>query len=147
MKKIFTLIAVLFSITISSFAAERPGAPSKISITNSDRSFMQVKIDGTTYSLNNTFVLDNIRTGNHTITIFKMDKAGFRKRTQVIYNSSLFISPAQMVNIDINRFDKVSMSQSSMGFNHDDHFRGNDRNYDNDHRNYDNRNDDHYGRH
>ena len=145
MKKIFTLIAVLFSITVSSFAAERPGAPAKISITSSDRSFMQVKIDGTTYNLNNTFVLDNIRTGNHTITIFKMQNAGFRKRAQVIYNSSLFISSAQLVNIDINRFDKVSMSQSSMGYNHDDHFKGNDRNYDN--RGNDHRNDDHYGRH
>ena len=60
MKKIFTLIAVLFSIT--TFAAGKPGPKTcKLSISTSDRSAMQVKIDGKMYNLNNTFVMDNMR--------------------------------------------------------------------------------------
>ncbi len=68
MKKIFTLIAVMISIT--TFAAPAPKT-SKITISNNDRSMMQVKIDGVMYDLNNTFVLDNIRSGNHSIAIYK----------------------------------------------------------------------------
>jgi hypothetical protein len=135
MKKIFTLVAVLFSIT--TFAAPGPKS-SKISIVNNDRTFMQAKIDGVTYNLNNTFVLDNIRPGNHNITILKTESFGFRKRTQVVYNSSLSIAPAQIVNIGINR-GRVVVSQTST-----DRFKGNDRNYNN--RNNDKR-DDHFGRH
>src|SRR5688572_2651770 len=104
MKKIFTLIAVLFSIT--TFAAPGPKT-SRLAISSNDRSFMQVKIDGIMYNLNNTFVMDNIRTGNHTITIYKTENMGFRKRTQVVYNSSMFIAPAQFINIDINRSGRV----------------------------------------
>ena len=142
MKQIFTLIAVLFSI--NTFAAGHPGPKtSKISIVSNDRTVMQAKIDGVTYTLNNTFVLDNIRPGNHTITIFKSQSFGFRKRTQVVYNSSLFISPSQLINININRFGKVAMSQSSLDrFNQDEHFKGNGHGYDNrNDRNYDSRDD------
>ena len=127
MKKIFTLIAVLFSIT--TFAAPGPNT-SKIAISNNDRSMMQVKIDGVMYNLNNTFVLDNIRTGNHSIIIYKTDNVGFRKRTQMIYNSSMFISPAQLVNIDINRNGKVVVKTTSTSkFIRDDRYKGNNRDY------------------
>lgn len=126
MKKIFTLAALLFSIT--SFAAERP-KPAKLAITSSDKNIVQVKIDGIMYKLDrNTFVMDNIRTGNHTITIYKTEQMGFRKRTQVIYNNSLFIAPAQFIDIDINRNGKVKMSRSSLDrYDRDDHYKGNGR--------------------
>ena len=127
MKKIFTLIAVLFSIT--TFAAPGPNT-SKIAISNNDRSMIQVKIDGVMYNLNNTFVLDNIRTGNHSIVIYKTDNIGFRKRTQMIYNSSMFISPAQLINIDINRNGKVVVKTTSTSrFIRDDRYKGNNRDY------------------
>jgi hypothetical protein len=151
MKKIFTLIAVLFSIT--SFAAPYPGPrDSKIAISNANRSMMQVRIDGTMYNLDNTFVLDNIRAGNHSITIYKSENSGFRKRTSVIYNSSMFISPAQLINIDINRFGQVAVRTSTENFGRDDRFNGNNRdNHDNRNNRYDDRNDrnynNNYGRH
>ena len=148
MKQIFTLIAVMFSI--SAFAAGYPGPKSsKIAISNNDRSIMQVKIDGRMYDLNNTFVLDNIRAGNHSITIYKTDMSGFRKRTSVIYNSSMYISPAQFISIDINRFGKVITRTSNINrYDRDDRYNGNNRGnngavYGNDH---DNRNNN-YGRH
>jgi hypothetical protein len=145
MKKIFTLIAVLASIT--TFAAPAPDPrDAKISISNNDRAMMQVKIDGRMYNVNNSFVLDNIRTGNHTISIYKTDNAGFRKKTQVIYNTSMFVSPAQTINININRNDRVVVNTTTDRFNRDDH-RGNDNHY-NDHDNHDNRNNNNnYGRH
>lgn len=142
MKSIFTLTlaALLFSIT--SFAAVRP-KPSKLAITSNDRSLIQVKIDGVMHTLDrNTFVMDNIRAGNHNITIYKTESVGFRKRTQVIYNNSIFISPAQFVDIDINRNGKVKMNKSSLDrFDRDDRYNKNGRGYnDRDH-------DDHFGRH
>ena len=134
MKKIFTLIAVLFSIT--TFAAPGPKS-SKIAISSNNRSMMQVKIDGVMYNLNNTYVLDNIRPGNHSITIYKTESFGFRKKTQVIYNSTMFINPAQSVNIDINRSGKVVVkTTSNYAFD-----RNNRNNRDNDGRYDNNRND------
>jgi len=142
MKKIFTLIAVLVSIT--TFAAPAPGPKtSKISISNSDRSMMQVKIDGALYDLGSSLALDNLRTGNHTITIYKTENAGFRKRTSVIYNSSMYVSPAQLINIDINRNGKVMVKTTTATFDRNDRNNRNDRDnrYDRDDRN------NNYGRH
>jgi len=114
MKKIFTLVAVLVSLVSFSFA-EGPGpVSSKISITNSQRSNLQVKVDGKMYNLGNSFVLDNIRQGNHSIVIYKTQNAGFRKKTEVLYSSSMFVGNAQQLNIDINRFGKVATSQVSL---------------------------------
>ncbi|MBO9205386.1 MULTISPECIES: hypothetical protein [Niastella] len=133
MKKIFTLIAVLFSVT--TFAAPAPGPKaSKISISNNDRAMMQVKIDGNLYNLNNTFVMDNIRTGNHSITIYKTESAGFRKKTSMIYNSSMYVAPAQLIDIDINRNGKVVVKTTTNKFDRDNRYDRDDRN-------------DHYGRH
>ena len=127
MKKIFTLIAVLFSIT--TFAAGNPGPrASKLSISTNDRAAMQVKIDGKMYNLNNTFVMDNIRTGNHTITIYKTETMGFRKRTQVVYNSTMYMAPAQLVNIDVNRSGKVVVKTTSTDRFDRNNNKGNNRN-------------------
>jgi hypothetical protein len=126
MKQIFTLIAVMFSIT--SFAADYPGPKtSKIAISNNDRSMMQVKIDGRMYDVNNTFVMDNIRSGNHSITIYKTEVMGFRKKTSVIYNSSMFISPAQLISINVNRNGKVvTKTTNTNKFDRDDRYDGRD---------------------
>jgi len=134
MKKIFTLIAVLFSIT--TFAAPAPGPKtSTISISNNNRAMMQVRIDGKMYNLNNTFVLDNIRAGNHSISIYKMESVGFRRSQKVVYNSSMFVNPGQLISIDINRNDKVVVKTTATNkFDRDNRYDRNDRN-------------DHYGRH
>jgi hypothetical protein len=140
MKQIFTFIAVLFSI--SSFAAPGPKA-SKISISSLDRSVTQVKIDGVMYNLNNTFVLDNIRTGNHTISIYQSEKVGFRKSAKAIYNSSMSVTPGQMINIDINRNGKVVVKTTTDKSGRNDR---NDRNDNKGYNDHDNRNNNN-GRH
>jgi hypothetical protein len=108
MKKIFTLAAILFSVT--TFAAERPG-PAKISVTNDGRAFIQVKIDGRKYDLNrNTFAMSNIKPGYHTIEIYRIENRGmFRSKARTIYSSSMYIAPSQLVDIDINRFGNVEV--------------------------------------
>ena len=133
MKHIFTLIAVM--IGLSSFAAPGP-KNSKLTITNNDRGIFQVKIDGKMYDLNNTFVMDGVRSGGHSITIYKTELTGFRKRTSVIYNSSMFVTPGQFISIDVNRFGKVVTKTTNDKFDRDDRYNGNNR---------DNRNN--YGRH
>jgi hypothetical protein len=139
MKQIFTLIAVMFSV--SSFAADYPGPKNaKISISNNDRSMIQVKIDGKMYDLNNTFVMDNVRPGRHAITIYKTEIAGFRKRTSEIYNSAMFISTGQFISININRFGKVVTKTTTDKFDRDDRYNDNNRDP------RDNRNNN-YGRH
>ena len=134
MKQIFTLIAVM--VGLSSFAAPGPKT-SKLSITNNDRGIFQVKIDGKMYDLNNTFVMDGVRSGGHSITIYKTELSGFRKRTSVIYNSSMFVTPGQFISIDVNRFGKVVTKTTNDRFDRDDRYNGNNR---------DNRNNN-YGRH
>ena len=128
MKQIFTLIAVM--IGLSSFAAPGPKT-SKISITNNDRANLQVKIDGKMYDLNNTFVMDGVRAGGHSITIYKTELSGFRKRTSVIYNSSMFVTPGQFISIDVNRFGKVVTKTTNNKFDRDDRYNGNNRDHHN----------------
>jgi len=147
MKQIFTLIAVMFSL--SSFAAPGPKT-SKIAITNNDRGIFQVKIDGKMYDLNNTFVMDNVRSGNHSITIYRTENFGFRKMTKVIYNCSMFVAPGQLIDVDINRSGNVSVKTiSNDRFNRDDRNRGNDRDYNDRYDNNRNNNGraNNYGRH
>jgi hypothetical protein len=127
MKKLFTLVAVLFSI--ASFAADKPGPrDSKISISKSDRSVMYVKIDGKNYDLgNNSFVLDNLRAGNHSITIYKTERSGFRTTTQVVYNNNVRFAAPQHLDIDISRSGRVQVKQTSLGrYDRDDWNKGND---------------------
>ncbi|SEN25550.1 hypothetical protein [Niastella yeongjuensis] len=143
MKQIFTFIAVLFSI--SSFAAPGPKA-SKISISTVDKNVTQVKIDGVIYNMNNTFVLDNIRTGNHTISIYQMEKVGFRRNTKTIYNSSMSVMPGQTINIDINRNGKVVVKTTTDKVDRNDRYDHNDRNDNNHYNDHDNRNNNN-GRH
>lgn len=145
MKQIFTFIAIMFSI--SSFAAAPGPKTAKIAISNSNRTETRVKIDGAVYNLNNTFVLDNIRTGNHSISIIQVDKLGFRKTQKTIYNSTMSVAPGQMINIDINYNGQVVVKTSSSNmFDRND--RNDNRGY-NDNKGYndhDNRNNN-YGRH
>jgi hypothetical protein len=113
------------------------------------------------YDLGSSMALENIKSGNHSIVIYKTMLAGFRKRTQVIYNSTLFINGGQLVNFDINRSGQVMVATSSMDkFDRNDRYNGNDRYNNNENDRYNNgrddnnsnnndRNsrDDHYGRH
>ena len=155
MKKIFTLAAILFSVT--TFAAGNPGPnDSKVAIRSNSDAFIQVFIDGRQYNVNrNGFVLDNIRSGRHRIEVYKIDNRGmYRRRPQMVYSSVMFVKPWESLNININRFERVFVDTR---FDRDEHHGGgydrNDRDrdynqgpdYNNgpDHNDHDG----HYGRH
>ncbi|HEX6431691.1 MAG TPA: hypothetical protein VF008_28570 [Niastella sp.] len=126
MKKIFTLAAILFSIT--TFAAGNPRPDdSKIAIRSNSDAFIQVFVDGKQYNMNrNGFVMDNIRSGRHRIEVYKVENYGmYRRRPQLVYSSTTFVKPWESLNININRFEKVWVDTR---FDRNDR-RGNDRNY------------------
>jgi len=130
MKKIFTLAAILFSVT--TFAAGYPGPnDSKMAIRSNSDAFIQVYVDGKQYNMNhNAFLMDNIRSGRHRIEVYKVDNHGgmFRRRPQLVYSDFTFVKPWESLNINISRFEKVWVE---IRFDRDDR-RGNDRDYRND---------------
>ena len=109
MKKIFTLAAILFSVT--TFAANGNPRPSdsKLAIRSNSDAFIQVFIDGKQYNMNrNGFIVDNIRSGRHRIEVYKVDNCGmFRKRPQMVYSNTTFVKPWESLNININRGERV----------------------------------------
>ncbi|MBO9199926.1 MULTISPECIES: hypothetical protein [Niastella] len=108
MKKIFTLAAILFSIT--TFAAPGPN-DSKVAIRSNSNAYIQVFIDGRQYNVNqNGFAFDNIRSGRHQIEVYKIDNYGrFRRRPQRVYSNVTFVKPWEMLNINIDRYECVNV--------------------------------------
>jgi hypothetical protein len=132
MKKIFTLAAILFSLT--TFAAGNPHPnDSKVAIRSNSNAFIQVFIDGKQYNINrNGFVIDNIRSGRHRIEVYKVDNYGmYRRRPQMVYSNVTFVKPWESLNININRNERVWVDTR---FDRDDR-RGYDRDNDRDRNN------------
>lgn len=141
MKRIFTLAAILLSIT--TFAADKYPHPndSKVAIRSNSDAFIQVFIDGKQYNMNrNGFIMDNIRSGRHRIEVYKVDNYGmFRKRPQMVYSNVTFVKPWESLNININRGERVFVdTRFDRGdryhgrddrYNDRDDRRGNDRDY------------------
>ena len=114
MKKIFTLVAILFSVTLFSataFAAEPPRPNfGKVIIKSRSDAFIQVVIDGRTFNMDRQdFVMDNLRPGRHSIQILQIDRRGWRNRARVIYSNTMAVRPWELVDININRFENVSV--------------------------------------
>lgn len=126
MKKIFTLAAILFSIT--TFAAENPRPnDSKMAIRSNSDAFIQVFVDGKQYNINrNGFVVDNIRPGRHRIEVYKIDNNRmFRRKPQLVYRNTTHVKPWESLNININRNERVGVETR---LDRNDR-RGNDRDY------------------
>ncbi|WP_207511414.1 hypothetical protein [Longitalea luteola] len=130
MKKIFTLAAILFSVTV--FAADPYPNNSKVTIRSNSNEFIQVFIDGKQYNINrNGFVMDNIRAGRHRIEVYKVDNYGmFRKRPQRVYSNTMMVKPWEMVNININRNERVNVDVRLDRNDRRDRDYGRDRDYD-----------------
>jgi hypothetical protein len=135
MKKIFTLAAILISLSIASFAADRP-KKGKISVTSNTNATVFVKIDGQKYNLDrNEFVMNSINAGNHRVEIYQIEKGGFfgRMRTRVIYSDFINVAPDQSVSLNVNRMGNVMVKKSGFDpYGRDDRW-GNDRDHDSDH--------------
>ncbi|MBO9563131.1 MAG: hypothetical protein J7621_10170 [Niastella sp.] len=133
MKKIFTLAAIMISLSVASFAADRP-KKGKISVTSNSPSTIFVKIDGQRYNVDrNEFVLNSIKPGNHRVEIYRMERRGLfgAMKTTMIYNSFVMVAPDQLVNLNVNRYGSVAVRKSGFDpYDRDDKW-GRDR--DNDH--------------
>lgn len=111
MKKIFTLAVVLFAVT-AAFAAEPPRPNyGKVSINSKSNEYIQVVIDGKRYNMDrNDHMLQNLRPGRHNIQIYKYRQIGFRTKPQMIYNSTVNVKAWELIDININRNERVSVS-------------------------------------
>jgi len=118
MKTIFTLL--LATLSASAFAYD--GGKLTISVASSKN--IQVYVDGRPYQDNdNTFVLNNIQPGNHTITIYKNSKNNGNGRNNrkdknyqgdVLYNSKVYVRPSYHVDVMINRFGKAMVDERAI---------------------------------
>ena len=123
MKKTCTLVTALFFSTILF-------AQSKLSISASGNADIRVMVDGIRYTSNGRdIVINNLRTGNHTVKIFRAgnDRNRYNGNTrnngyQLVYSNNLFVKQQYHVDITINRFGKAFVDEQmiSNSYNEDE---------------------------
>ena len=130
MKNIFTLL--LATVSVSAFAYDG----GKLTITIPSSKNVQVYVDGRIYqeNNNNTIVLNNIQSGNHSITIYKNNRRGNgygnngrdnRKNNNrydqrdVLYNSNVYVRPSYHVDVMVNRFGKALVDERVINNNYE----------------------------
>jgi hypothetical protein len=109
MKKIFTLLlSSLFSLSLLAFDGNRLS----VSVV-SNKMDLKIEIDGKRYSMqqDNSFTLQNLREGNHTVKIYsemkKRNGLFSGKKQDVIFNSAVYLRRGYHTDITVNRFGKV----------------------------------------
>jgi hypothetical protein len=120
MKAIFTLLLV--TVFTSAFAYDE----GKLTITVASQKNIQVYVDGRIYQADeNSFVLNNIQPGNHSIKIYKKGKKNNNSygnnrnsrndrndnRNDLIYSSTVYVKPSTHVDVMINRFGKAMVDE------------------------------------
>ena len=134
MKRFFTLAALFISMI--SFAAAPPRA-GRIIINNADNNNILVRINGRSYNVDQqALILNNLAGGRHHLEVYKTDRRpyGFgRSKPVLIYSSPVYVDPSFIVDVNVNRFGKVSIGKSVIvknGSRYGNDGYGNDR-YDN----------------
>ena len=110
MKTIFTLLMIT-TFSLSAFAYDE----GRLTVTVAAGSDLQVFIDGRSYNApENTIVLNNIRSGNHSIKIYKA-KNNHRgrggNRAELLYSANIYIKPSYDVDVMVNRFGKALVDE------------------------------------
>src|SRR5438045_6525853 len=126
MKKIFTLVLGLM-FTVAMFAADRRPT---VTVTSTKR--YAIVIDGKQYVTNgNTINISSLFNGRHDVKVYKM-KRGFFMNTRKLVASSNFKLRNSDVNINIDRWGQLQISESRFGrgWNDHDYGKGNDRDHD-----------------
>jgi hypothetical protein len=129
MKNIFTLL--LATVSVSAFAYDG----GKLTITVPSSKNIQVYVDGRAYQENgsNSFVLNNIQAGNHSIAIYRSNGNAYDNRNKgrnsrgkkygqrdVVYNSNIYVRPSYHVDVMINRFGKALVDERMISNNRSD---------------------------
>ena len=131
MKNIFTLL--LATVSVSAFAYDG----GKLTITVPSSKNVQVYVDGRIYQNNNknTIVLNNIKSGNHSITIYKNNRTGNgygnngrdnRRNNNnrydqgdVLYNANVYVRSSYHVDVMVNRFGKALVDERAINNNYE----------------------------
>jgi hypothetical protein len=122
MKKIFTLILGLM-LTVAMFAADR-----KPTVTVTSPRKYQIVIDGERYFTNgNTINISNLFYGPHDVKVYKMRPGSFMSSRKRVASSSFQLRNSD-VQINIDRFGQLQISESNFGRDWNDHD-WNDHNY------------------
>lgn len=121
MKKIFTLMLGLM-LTAAMFAADR-----RPTVTVTTAKKFEIVIDGRRYVTNygNTMSISNLYDGRHNIRVYEM-RHGFFMRKKRLVASSSFQLRNNDVQIHVDRFGHLDISQSRFGHDWNDRDRYND---------------------
>lgn len=127
MKYVFTLVIVAV-IATPAFAYDG----GKLTITIASARNVQVYVDGRLYQDNdNSFVLNNIQPGNHSIKIYKKSNNGNSGRNNgrkdnrndqkdLLYSSNVHVRNSYHVDVIINRFGKALVDERAINDRYDD---------------------------
>jgi hypothetical protein len=137
MKKIFTL-ALGLMLTVAIFAADR-----KPTVTVSAPKRYEIVIDGKRYLNNygNSASISNIRNGRHSVQVFEV-RPGFFMKSKKLVASSGFQLRNSDIQINVNGFGQLQITESRFGRDWNDHDYGrgnNDRDFGHDRDSHDRR--------
>ncbi|HMG66573.1 MAG TPA: hypothetical protein VK588_02770 [Chitinophagaceae bacterium] len=106
MKKIFTL-ALGILLTTAMFAADkRP----MVTVTSAKR--YEIVIDGTQYNTSgNTLSISSLYNGSHDVKVFQAKSRGFMKSKKLVASSSFQLRNSN-VQINIDRFGQIQITES-----------------------------------
>lgn len=125
MKKIFTL-ALGILLTTAMFAADRRPM---VTVTSAKR--YEIVIDGTHYNTSgNTISISSLYNGRHDVKVFA-SKPGYFMRSKKLVASSSFQLRNSNVQINIDRFGQIQISESKPGrdWNDNGYGKSNDRDH------------------
>ena len=133
MKKIFTLLlSSLFSLSLLAFDGSRLSISAVGTSTE-----MKIEVDGRKFSMkDNSITLSYLSEGYHQVKIFR-EKNGrgngrnAGRKSEVIYNSSIYLKRGVHLDITVNRFGKVLVDERRIDGN-DEWYNDEDDYYDND---------------
>ena len=133
MKKIFTLLlSSLFSLSLLAFDGSRLSISAVGTSTE-----MKIEVDGRKFSMkDNSITLSYLAEGYHQVKIFR-EKNGrgngrnAGRKSEVIYNSSIYLKRGVHLDITVNRFGKVLVDERRIDGN-DEWYNDEDDYYDND---------------
>jgi hypothetical protein len=119
MKSIFTLL--LATVFTSAFARNE----GRLTISIVSNKNFQVFVDGRQYrDEENTFVVNNIQSGNHTVQVYRQtgnnsNGNGYGRnrnnsRGELIYSSTVYVRPSYHVDVVINRFGKALVDEKML---------------------------------
>jgi hypothetical protein len=113
MKTTFTLLLATV-ITTSAFAYDE----GKLTITVAAQKDAVVYVDGRSYTDDdNSVVLNNIRSGNHTIKVYKKknnNRNNRNQREELLYSSTIYVRPSYHVDVVVNRFGKALVDERAL---------------------------------